>query len=397
MFSHRQKTQTLLNPPDYIPLPSSPIGIYIHVPFCRKACYYCDFYFSVRKSWMESYTQALLEEIKAWEPWLKAQAVRTVYFGGGTPSWLSFRLLQKIMDALQRCTIWQPVEITLEANPEDITRENLLFWRDLGINRLSLGVQSLSDEILQLLGRKATADITRRAIELIGGVGWENWSVDVIFAVPGQTISLMAQELRYLAEKIQVPHISLYGLTIEPRTVLYKKQLRGRFEAISDEAYAEMYLFIHDFLGRYGYEHYEVSNWSRAGFHSRHNLAYWEGKPYVGLGPSAHSYISPYRWWNKPDLREYMKQAVNIEVEKIDRREMVLEWFMLRFRLSREIRWEDIPISQESLQNLKFCASSWVERGWVKLSSQGISILPYGWLWLDTILKEVLELVVHAA
>ncbi len=351
---------------------------------------------------MESYTQALLEEIKAWAPWLTAQPVRSVYFGGGTPSWLPSQLLQKIMGALQKHTSWQPVEITLEANPEDITRENLLFWKDLGINRLSLGVQSLSDEILRFLGRKATADITRRAIDLISSVGWENWSIDVIFAVPGQTISLIAQELRYLAEEARVPHISLYGLTIEPRTVLYKKQLRGRLESISDEDYAEMYLFIHDFLGSYGYEHYEVSNWGRAGFYSRHNLAYWDGKPYIGLGPSAHSYISPYRWWNKPDLREYIenlneRQTLNIEIEKIGKKEAILEWFMLRFRLSQEIEWNDIPLSQEALQALELCISSWVHKGWFKTSPRGISILPYGWLWLDTILKEMLDIVDHEA
>jgi len=402
MLPHRQKTQTLLRPPDYIPLPSSPIGIYVHVPFCRKACHYCDFYFSVRKSWMESYTQALLEEIRAWEPWLKAQPVRTVYFGGGTPSWLPSKLLQKITETLQRYTYWQPVEITLEANPEDITRENLLFWKDLGINRLSLGVQSLSDEILLLLGRKATAALARRAMDMICEAGWENWSVDMIFAVPGQTISLLAQELRYLAEEVQVPHLSLYGLTIEPRTVLYKKQLRGKFESCSDEDYVEMYLFIHDFLEGYGYEHYEISNWGRARFHSRHNRTYWEGKPYVGLGPSAHSYISPYRWWSKPDLKSYIenickKQTLNIELEIIGKTEAILEWFMLRFRLSQEVDWDSIPLSQEALQVLKVRSNSWADRGWIKTSPRGVSVLPYGWLWLDTILKEVLDLVDHEA
>ncbi len=351
---------------------------------------------------MESYAEALLEEIQAWEPWLRAQPVHTVYFGGGTPSWLPAKLLQKIVDTLQKHTYWQPIEITLEANPEDITRENLLFWRDLGINRLSLGVQSLSDEILRLLGRKATATLTRRAIDWVCEVGWENWSVDVIFAVPGQTISLIAQELRYLAEEVQVPHISLYGLTIEPRTALYKKQLRGGFESFEDEAYAEMYLFIHDFLESYGYEHYEISNWGRAGFHSRHNLAYWEGKPYVGLGPSAHSYISPYRWWNKPDLRDYIESIferciLNIEVEKIAKKEAILEWFMLRFRLSQEIGWNVIPLSQEALQALKVRVSGWADRGWVETSRHSLRISPHGWLWMDTILKEVLDLVDYAA
>jgi len=402
MLPHRQKAQTSLTLQHPIPLPSSPIGIYIHVPFCRKACHYCDFYFSVRPSWMEAYTQALLQEINAWEPWLNAQPVHTVYFGGGTPSWLPSNLLQKIMDTLHKHTRWQPIEITLEANPEDITRENLLFWRALGINRLSLGVQSLSDEILQFLGRKASSAVTRKAIHEIRAFGWENWSVDIIFAVPGQTRSRIASELRYLAEEVQVPHISLYGLTIEPRTVLYKKHLRGGFETVSDEDYAEMYLFIHDFLERYGYEHYEISNWSRTGWYSRHNLAYWEGKPYIGLGPSAHSYISPYRWWNKPNLRDYVEKVsrerlLDIEVENLREKEAILEWFMLRFRLARKIDWDSMPLSQQALQMLRIHAESWTKNGWIQMYSSGIRILPSGWLWLNILLKEVLDLLDYAS
>ncbi len=401
MLPHRSETQTSLVLPADIPLPSSPIGVYIHVPFCRKACHYCDFYFSVQYSWMEAYTEALLQEIKAWTPWLMAQPVRTVYLGGGTPSWLSPSLLQKILHTLQKHSHWQPVEVTLETNPEDVTQENLSLWRELGINRLSLGVQSLSDEILQLLGRKASATLTRSAIETIISHGWKNWSVDIIFAVPGQTISCIANDLRYLVEKARVPHISLYGLTIEPRTVLYKKYRRGEFAGINDEAYAEMYLFIHDFLADYGYEHYEISNWGRNGFHSRHNLGYWEGRPYVGLGPSAHSYIWPYRWWNKSNLRTYIehlgeKQKWAVDIEKIGEKESILEWFMLNFRLSKEINWDKIPLSSEILSIFGQHAREWAERGWIEISARGLRILPPGWLWLNTLLRKVLDLLDYA-
>jgi oxygen-independent coproporphyrinogen-3 oxidase len=403
MLPHWTQTQTPLIPQTHIPLPSAPIGLYIHIPFCRKACHYCDFYFSVRHSLMEDFTHALLEEIHTWEPWLLSQPVRTVYFGGGTPSWLRPHLLEKILTTLPKHTAWHPVEITLEANPENITPENLAFWKDLGINRMSLGVQSLSDEILQLLGRKVSATLTRKAIEQIRASGWTNWSVDVIFAVPGQTIQDIANDLYYLVNEMQVPHISLYGLTIEPRTVLYKKHLQGRFESIDDEEYAKMYLFVHDFLGAYGYDHYEVSNWAKSDFYSRHNLIYWEGGPYIGLGPSAHSYIFPYRWWNQADLRGYVayfgkkqRASLQVEGEHLSEGAALLEWFMLRFRLSREIRWAEFPLREESMRTLQERMQAWVERGWVEGTRGGMRMLPLGWLWLNAILREVWALISYA-
>ena len=403
MLPHRPETQTPLIAQEAIPHPTEPIGVYIHVPFCRKACHYCDFYFSVRQSQMEDYVQALLSEISAWQPWLSAQAVRTVYLGGGTPSWLPPHLLEKILSTLRAHAWWQPIEITLEANPEDITRQNLHFWQALGINRLSLGVQSFSDDILHLLGRKASASRTKKAIEEIKQADWANWSVDVIFAVPGQTIQGLEAELRYLSEVVQVPHISLYGLTIEPRTVLYKKYRRRQFEGMDDETYVEMYLFIHDFLASYGYEHYETSNWAKPGVYGQHNLGYWEGRPYIGLGPSAHSYIFPYRWWNRPDLKFYVSQlgsvqgARQVEGELITPEMATLEWFILHFRLSREIPWAVMPLPQKSFSQFRALVETWAERGWVRLFAEGMQLLPLGWLWLDTLLAEVFDLLSYAA
>lgn len=403
MLPHRPETQTPLIAQQAIPRPTEPIGVYIHIPFCRKACHYCDFYFSVRQSQMEDYAQALLSEISVWQPWLSTQIVRTVYLGGGTPSWLPSHLLEKILSMLRAHAWWQPIEITLEANPEDITRENLHLWQVLGINRLSLGVQSLSDDILRLLGRKASASCTRKAIEEIKQAGWANWSVDIIFAVPGQTIQELETELRYLSEAVQVPHISLYGLTIEPRTVLYKKYRRRQFESISDEKYAQMYLFIHDFLASYGYEHYEISNWAKSGEYGQHNLGYWEGRPYIGLGPSAHSYIFPYRWWNRSDLKLYTSwfrragEAPQVEGELITPEMAILEWFMLRFRLGWKIPWTAVPLSQTRLSQFRQLAEAWAERGWLRLFSEGMQLLPTGWLWLDTLLSEVYDLLAYAA
>ncbi len=352
---------------------------------------------------MEDYTQALLSEISIWQPWLSAQVVRTVYLGGGTPSWLPPHLMEKVFSTLRAYAWWQPIEITLEANPEDITRENLHFWQALGINRLSLGVQSLSDDILRLLGRKASASCTQKAIEEIKQASCANWSVDIIFAVPGQTIQALEAELRYLSEAVQVPHISLYGLTIEPRTVLYKKYRRRQFAGVSDERYAEMYLFIHDFLASYGYEHYEISNWGKPDRFSLHNLGYWEGRPYIGLGPSAHSYIFPYRWWNRSDLKFYAswfrraREALRVEGELITPEMAILEWFMLRFRLGREIPWTAVPLSQTRLSQFRQLAEAWAERGWVRLFPEGMQLLPTGWLWLDTLLSGVLDLIAYAA
>ncbi len=385
-----------LIPQDAIPLPEGPLSLYIHIPFCRKACHYCDFYFSVRRSLMAPFVEGLLEDISRWEPWLSTQPIRTAYFGGGTPSWLPPALLEKIVRRLQDLATWRPVEWTLEANPEDITLENLHFWRDIGIHRLSLGVQTLSPKLLKNLGRQASADQTQHALSLLSTFGWENWSVDLLFAVPTLSISDLESQLRYLVETFQMPHISVYGLTIEPHTVLYKQYKRGRFQPVEDEIYAESYLLTHDTLRAYGYEHYEISNWAKPAYRSQHNLAYWLGQSYIGLGPSAHSYIPPYRWWQPRSVKKYLEytamQSPQVQGELLQPQDQLIDWWLSRIRLADPLPWHEIRSMSHFGEALTQTLSDWIHKGYAVETDQGVMMTTYGWLWTDTLMDKVLSI-----
>jgi oxygen-independent coproporphyrinogen-3 oxidase len=282
-------------------------GIYVHVPFCRGKCPYCGFYSVASLAGKRAYLDALREEIRARAGYLPARAASTLYLGGGTPSTLSPGELEEIVEALEREYTFAPsAERTIEVNPEDITREHLAAWRSLGFNRLSIGVQSLSDDRLRSIHRRHTARQAIDGIRAAAIAGFDNTGADLILGLPGQTPDEARRDLDQLLE-LPLRHVSLYLLSIDPGTLFEVKARRGELLLPGDDAQADLFTAACETLERAGFEHYEISNFACDGHYSRHNTAYWQQKPYAGFGPAAHSHDGHSRQWNLPHLQRYAR------------------------------------------------------------------------------------------
>src|SRR5689334_3446072 len=296
--------------------------IYLHVPFCHRRCSYCDFSIAVRKRIpAREYVAAVLQELrllKQVDPGRKpgvggGEGLETVYLGGGTPSLLPpdavGTLLTSSFDAFRVTSLPDAVEVTLEANPEDVTTELARAWRRIGINRVSLGAQSFDDGVLKWMHRSHDAAQIGAAVRALRVAGISNVSLDLIFALPAELRRDWARDLD-LACALLPDHLSLYGLTVEERTPLARWISRGAASAPDDERYADEYLLAHEKLTASGYQFYEVSNAARDGRRSRHNSAYWSGRPYLGLGPAAHSFDGRARRWNVREWEAYRRTIV---------------------------------------------------------------------------------------
>ena len=281
-------------------------GIYIHIPFCKTRCVYCDFYSTTQTSLRERYIQALCRELELRNGYLQGHPVHTVYFGGGTPSQLRptdleriFGLLYKVY-GLEQCT-----EITLEANPDDLTDDYVAALARLPFNRVSMGIQTFHDPTLRLLNRRHTAAQAVAAVNRLRRAGIRNISIDLIYGLPGETQERWEADLRQ-ALSLDVEHISAYLLTYEEGTPLYRMKQQGQVQEADEDSCLCFFTTLMDTLAANGYEHYEISNFCKPGFHSRHNSSYWQGTPYLGCGPSAHSYNGQTRSWNTPSIDRYL-------------------------------------------------------------------------------------------
>src|SRR5580692_5842500 len=282
-------------------------GIYLHIPFCRQACHYCNFHFSTSLQGMNDFVPALLKEMERRSDYLGASTVGTIYLGGGTPSLLDPAELHGILDRLKMLFALEPdPEITLEANPDDMTdRQKLNAWRSAGINRLSIGIQSFHDGDLRWMNRAHDAAQAAESIRLAQEEGFDNISIDLIYGGPTLPDDHWEHNVAE-AIRLRVPHLSCYALTVEPRTAL-DKLIRGHRRAdVSPDDQARQLLLLMEWMDRAGYEHYEISNFALPGHRSRHNSAYWKGIPYLGLGPSAHSYDGYSRQWNISNNARYI-------------------------------------------------------------------------------------------
>ena len=281
-------------------------GIYIHIPFCKTRCAYCDFYSTTQTSLRERYIQALCRELELRNGYLQGHPVHTVYFGGGTPSQLRptdleriFGLLYKVY-GLEQCT-----EITLEANPDDLTDDYVAALARLPFNRVSMGIQTFHDPTLRLLNRRHTAAQAVAAVNRLRRAGIRNISIDLIYGLPGETQERWEADLRQ-ALSLDVEHISAYLLTYEEGTPLYRMKQQGQVQEADEDSCLCFFTTLMDTLAANGYEHYEISNFCKPGFHSRHNSSYWQGTPYLGCGPSAHSSNGQTRSWNTPSIDRYL-------------------------------------------------------------------------------------------
>ncbi len=281
-------------------------GIYIHIPFCKTRCIYCDFYSTTQSEWKERYIEALCKELQMRKEYLQGEPIQTIYWGGGTPSQLTESHFKKVFDTLEACYgMDRCEEITLEANPDDLTEEYVTLLHRLPFNRLSIGIQTFDDAMLRFLNRRHTAIQAIRAVQSCRKAGFENISIDLIYGLPGETEEQWLSDLKQALD-LNVEHISAYHLTYEAGTSLHKKLQAHVIYEVTEECSLRLFTLLRDTLSAAGYEQYEISNFAREGKYARHNTSYWQGVPYLGCGPSAHSYNCFSREWNLPPLEAYL-------------------------------------------------------------------------------------------
>jgi len=358
-------------------------GIYIHIPFCKKACHYCNFHFSTSSEYKERMIHAIAQELMMRKDEMN-EAIETIYFGGGTPSIVEpshIELLLKTID--QHYSIDASPEITLEANPDDISRQHAADWKSMGINRFSIGIQSFSEIHLEWMNRAHHAVQSLSCIDIIRSTGFENFSIDLIYGTPGQTINDWECDLKK-AISLKIPHLSCYALTVEEQTPLFHLIKTGKKEKVDSDLQAEQFNLLVDIALAAGYNHYEISNFALPGMKSKHNSAYWNGASYLGVGPSAHSFQYNTRSWNISNNISDMESIENhlrpFESETLTDIDQLNEYIMTKLRLEEGIninviinKWGDDQLSRITTLIERFIQDQKVERtqdGW-RLTKHG--------------------------
>jgi len=320
-------------------------GIYIHIPFCKQACHYCNFHFSTGTGNKDSMVDAIIKEMEIRKEELRVP-VETIYLGGGTPSILDPSMVDRLIQSVYKnYNVIPDPEITLEANPDDITSTKAHEWKSMGINRFSIGIQSFSNQHLQWMNRAHNAAQSIGCIEIIRNAGFHNFSIDLIYGTPGQSIADWQKDLEQ-AIALQIPHLSCYALTVEKETPLFHLIQKAEKENISSDLQAEEFQLLLSKTTSAGYRHYEISNFALPGMESKHNSAYWKGKPYLGMGPSAHSFHDNSRSWNISNNIKYIASIENnkrnFESEQLTEMDLFNEYIMTNLRLDEGISTEVI-------------------------------------------------------
>jgi oxygen-independent coproporphyrinogen-3 oxidase len=357
-----------------------PRHLYVHVPFCARRCSYCDFSIAVRSSTpVDEYLTAIRTEasLVIRDRW----TLDTLYLGGGTPSRLGGPGIASLLEIIRdRVELAADAEITLEANPDDVTREAALAWRHAGINRVSLGAQSFDDGVLKWMHRIHAAAQTSEAVDVLRGAGIENISLDLIFNLPPHLNRNWPTDIEQALD-LRPTHVSLYGLTVEHHTPIARWAERGAIVEGTDSAYAEEFLYAHDSMAAAGFRHYEVSNFALPGHASRHNSAYWTGAPYAALGPSAHSFDGAYRRWSTPAYANWVKRLAAGET--------VIEGEELLSAENREAEKVYLGLRTDAglvLAEAEIAAiEAWVAAGWATLDGLKLKLTSTGWLRLDSL------------
>ena len=310
-------------------------GIYIHIPFCKQACHYCDFHFSTSMKKKDDLVNALTKELELRKDEFKNTTVETIYFGGGTPSLLTNDELQFIIDAVYKnYEVSKDPEITLEANPDDLSKDRIIALSKSRINRLSIGIQSFFEADLKLMNRAHNADEAKSCLEE-ATKHFDNISLDLIYGVPGASNEQWLANIE-MALSFNVPHISSYALTVEPKTALASFIKKGIIDNVDDEQAHDQFHILKDKLEAEGFVHYELSNFGKDGYFSKNNSAYWQGKSYLGIGPSAHSFNGKQRGWNVKNNSKYIKSIEDgqlpIEIETLTKTDQYNEYVMTGLR-----------------------------------------------------------------
>ena len=306
-------------------------GLYFHIPFCKRICAYCDFFREADLSRVDAALEAMHLEMEEQREFLAEDKIRTIYFGGGTPSLVRPAELQSLIDGAAQLWDCSGVgEITVEANPDDLTAEYIGSLRRTAVNRVSLGVQSFDDEELRFMNRRHSAAQAVAAVRRLQDAGLENITIDLIFGVDGFSERVLEQSLRQAID-LNVKHVSAYHLTIEPQTAFGRRLARGQMREVDEQQSQTEYILVHQMLADAGFEHYEVSNYAREGFRAQHNSSYWRGAKYLGIGPGAHSFDGESRHWSAQSVAEYVAGR-EYESERLDERDHLNEYVMTALR-----------------------------------------------------------------
>ncbi|MES2893689.1 MAG: radical SAM family heme chaperone HemW [Bacteroidota bacterium] len=371
-------------------------GVYIHIPFCKQACHYCNFHFSTSKHQRSLMVESIAKEI-ALTPFISEaeKYIETIYFGGGTPSILNEKELASILNALhEKFSISSGAEITLEANPDDITPSALQQWKALGINRLSTGIQSFVEAELKWMNRAHNANEALACIDHMKQAGFDNYSIDLIYGSPLLDDEAWANNVQ-MAITQNIPHISCYALTVEPKTALDKMIRDHKKSPVDPERQARQFLLLINWMKEAGYEHYEISNFARPGMRSRHNSSYWQGKSYYGFGPSAHSFTGHARKWNVANnslyIQSLQKNVIPYEEELLTPTQQLNEYIMISLRTSEGINLQQIQNSfnQEAADNLLKTAEPWIQGKKVELRDRSLVLTTEGKLFADGIAADL--------
>jgi oxygen-independent coproporphyrinogen-3 oxidase len=369
-------------------------GIYIHIPYCKKLCNYCDFYHVISDGDHALFLNSLKKEIEIRQNYLDPDTVSTVYFGGGTPSIFNIKEIETILDNLRKnFEIESENEITLEVNPDDVTEKYFKELKSLGINRISIGIQSWRDEDLRFLNRRHTSIQSNEALDAAFKAGFDNVSVDLIYGIPGMTSEHLASNL-IRTFSYDIKHISAYHLTIEPGTLFGKMKQKNRFlETEEEESVAEFNLLIEKMEDE-GFIHYEISNFSKPGYFSIHNTNYWKQIPYLGLGPSAHSFNGYSRQWNIRNLKKYISLLKSdkpfYEKEELDLKTKFNEYILtsLRTMWGIDLHYVERAFEKEGYDYVINLAGKFINYGLMEQKENALILTNQGKMISDNIISE---------
>ena len=366
-------------------------GIYIHIPFCKQACHYCNFHFTTSLHYKNELVVSLLKEIELRKNYLNTETIETIYFGGGTPSLCTKSELQNLVAKIHSVfLVSSNAEVTLETNPDDITEENLIGWKEIGINRLSVGIQSFFEDDLKWMNRAHSAEQASQSIELAQQHGFTNISIDLIYGTPLLTNEKWKKNVD-TAINYNIPHLSCYALTVEPKTPLQKMIALHKAEDVDPDKQSEQFLLLMQWLEDAGYVHYEISNFAKPGLQSRHNSSYWEGKNYLGIGPSAHSFNGSSRQWNTSNNKQYIESVsrgiVSFEKEVLTATQQLNEYIMTSLRTKKGLDLDKFE-NANTIQILN-TAERFINSGKIILRGNSLILTREGKLLADGIAAEL--------
>ena len=369
-------------------------GIYIHIPFCKQACHYCDFHFSTSLKYKERMLVAIQKELLLRASVIKNEVVETIYFGGGTPSLLNQNEIDKILAVIQEnFSLSTSLEITLEANPDDLTKEKIIELSESKINRLSIGVQSFIEEDLQMMNRAHNANEALSCLQLASKY-FDNITVDLIYGIPGLTNEKWLENLTTVFN-LNIHHISCYALTVEDKTALASFIKNKKYPPVDEELALTHFTTLVDVAEEKGFVHYEISNFGKPNYFSKHNTSYWLGKSYLGVGPSAHSYYKGNRYWNVANNSQYIKAIENnkscLEVENLSVQDRFNESVMIGLRtvFGVDLNSIEIEYGNEYLDHLKRASNPFIENNTLEVFEGKLKTTQKGKFLADGIASEL--------